>query len=667
MLAIDTETTGLFPHKGCRAFIITACSESSKYIWKFPVNPFTREVTYNQETLDDFLDVVHQHEELIFHNGNFDIQVLDAIPSTLSIEYIFQKFDVHDTMVMAHVQRSDRKLGLKHLGVVVLGYPADDETALTSATQSARTKAEKLNWEIASSTNPHPSLIGTQDQIWRADYWVPALYAQKTGLPKNHPWRTVCDEYALNDAERTMGLYLVLKEMMTTKQKVAYNKERRLMKPILDTQKEKVTVIPEELSRARRHYTRKLKELQLSLRRQANKVDFKVSSPKDMANAIYGKFGFSVPPGKQGKKYPSTDKDVLSYLLKDCPTTGEIPPKYKFLVDVKNTRKTTTTLQYLENYTKHKNEANEIQAFIKQTGTGTGRISVENPNTTNVGKDDMDNPFTGKDQIFSFLGTDDPNEEAFKLRNVFGPQKGNIWVCIDYQKFQLLIFAVASNNKEMLEAFAKGEDPHAATGRKIFKKDNLSAVERTAAKNTNFGILFGAGPAKIEATCGIPGMYSMFLEAVPGAKKFLDEASAQAGRKGYVHTLGGRRLYVPRARKYAASCYIIQGTEAEVVKDAWVDINSYIYSEPDCTLRQIMMVHDELVFRSPSKDIPRKLIRTKDKKYYKAKESEVKHLVKVMDLMENAGNKLGIPAKVDADIVTTNWANKTELVISRNK
>jgi DNA polymerase-1 len=238
-------------------------------------------------------------------------------------------------------------------------------------------------------------------------------------------------------------------------------------------------------------------------------------------------------------------------------------------------------------------------------------------------------------------------EESFRLRNIFGPRDGNIWTCIDYTQFQLLIFAVVSQSKNLVDAYLKGIDLHEATAMEIFGIDNpsdISKEQRRAAKNVNFGILFGAGPAKIEQTAGIPGLYSQFVQRLPGSKKYLDSQAKLAKSKGYVHTVGGYRLYVPRDRAYAASCYVIQGTEAEIVRDAMVDVSNYTYNTPSCPYRMIMMVHDELVLRS-----------TRTSKM---------HLTKIMHIMENAGSKIGVPAKVDAELVRNNWAEKEPLEVA---
>jgi len=245
------------------------------------------------------------------------------------------------------------------------------------------------------------------------------------------------------------------------------------------------------------------------------------------------------------------------------------------------------------------------------------------------------------------FGEHEVDEESFRLRNIFGPRPKESWTCVDYTQFQLLIFAVVSESKELVDAYLQGIDLHEATAMQIFGIDDPSSVtkeQRRAAKNVNFGILFGAGPAKIEQTAGIPGLYSTFLRRLPGAKRYLNKAEATARSKGYVHTLGGYRLYVPHDRPYAASCYIIQGTEAEIVRDAMVDVSDYTYTNKSCPYRMIMMVHDEIVLRS--------------------RKQSMSHLKKIMNLMTNAGLKVGVPAKVDADIAYHNWAEKEPLQLA---
>jgi len=635
VLAIDCEATGLFPHKGCRAFMITACcSDFKTYLWRLNVDPLTREVIYDQDLIADFWDTVDQHDELVFHHANYDLQLLDKLGR--SIDDIFKGKRIHDTMLASHAYHSPGPHGLKELAVSLLQFPIDDEAALNDATKEARLVAKKYNWYISSETNPHPSLVGTQREWYKGDFWIPQQLAETLGYPEEHHWHTVCSTYAINDPVRTLGLHLIFQELMAPDQWKSYEKAIKYIKPILKMEYEKIPLIPEAVNSAREDFKKRQTQQVIGLRRLTGIKDFNQRSPLQLRKVLFEKYEFE--PKKSGPSGPSTDKTVLSMLLKECPpvtTYDQLPDKFKFLLDLKRLRKTNTTLQYIDNYDTHRDSNYYLQPLVKQARTGTGRIAVENPNTTNVGKQDMSNPFAANDTKIEL--DDDEDDDSFKLRNIFGPRKG-IWTCCDYSQFQLLIFAVAAGNTELVDAYLAGHDLHQVTAEQIFAKSNISAAERTIAKNVNFGILFGAGPNKIDVTAGVPGIYSQALSRLPGAKSFLAASERQARTKGYVNTIGGYRLYVPRDRPYAASCYIIQGTEAEIVKDAMFDVSEYTYGTKGCNYRMIMMVHDELVFSVPK--------------------TNHTHLSKIISLMEGAGSKLGIPVKVEADIVRHNWSEK---------
>lgn len=638
MIAVDTECTGLFIHKGCRAFTISAaCDKNKSYLWNFPVDPETRQVTYTPKVLQNFKDTIAPHKDIIFHNANFDIQALVA--AGIPFDYLFENHDIHDTMVMSHAYHSPGPHGLKPLGVTLLSFPEDDEHRLSDITKEAQKIAKKLGWWTSSKSNPHPSLKGNQDSWHKADYWIPAQIATYLNYPNDHPWHTICNEYAEKDAIRTIGIFYIFQELLDQQQMDSYHKARRLIKTILQMQYEKITLLKDRMEESTKEFKSKKNIQLLRLRKLVGDREFNPNSPKQLGNVLFNKYAFKTDRiGDSGA--PSTDKHVIAKLLSDAPTDPDIsiPPKFQFLLGFKRLRKMNTTLQFLSNYESHRNDEYELQPFFKQTATGTNRLSCENPNATNVGSADM----SDAEETFG----EHIDEESFRLRNIFGPRPKESWTCIDYTQFQLLIFAIVSESKTLVDHYLQGVDLHEATAMQIFgigDPESVTKEQRRAAKNVNFGILFGAGPAKIELTAGIPGLYSTFLQRLPGAKKYLNKAEATARAKGYVHTLGGYRLYVPRERPYAASCYIIQGTEAEIVRDAMVDVSNYTYSTKACPYRMIMMVHDELVLRS--------------------KRQSMTHLTKIMHLMENAGLKVGVPAKVDADIVRTNWAEKEPLTI----
>lgn len=651
MIAIDTETTGLFIHKGCQAFMVTACTDKGRvFLWEFPIDPYTRKVTYTQSIIKSIEYELRLHDEIIFHNANFDIQVLQSMG--FDIDELNEQHTIHDTMIMSHAYRSEDKHGLKELAIQYCEIPDDDEKELEKAVKSAVRLGRKLGYATANENDLHKTLEGTQRELFRCDYWVPSTIARYEKYPRDHPWHSICATYAKLDVERTMALFLFFHERLHSIQNMSkyspsythqpthtlydkYDEARRLIVPLIKMQQTRIPIIPSNLKSALREYKRRNDTTLRKLQQLCRIPTFNPRSHKQLSEILFDKFKFP------RVNNDSTDKNVMAKLLSGMPISSRIAPRYEFLLTLKEYRKEITTLQYLKNYELHAID-NQIQSNYSQTRTGTGRLSATDPNITNVGKKDMSNPFTDeKDKtraaIFSeVLGIDLDNR--FTLRQVFGPRPGEQWTCIDYDQFQLRIFAVVSESYELIEGFESGQDIHRVVARTIFQKDDISDVERTAAKAINFGLLFGAGPEKIELLAGVPGLYNMFMANFPKAKKYLDTQSRLARSFGYVHTVGGYRLYVPRNSPHAASCYVIQGTEAEIVKNAMVRLHSYFQSLSRPSYRLMMMIHDELVFTS--------------------KRTNTIQLKEIMRIMEDSGRDIGIPTKVDYKTTTTTWADK---------
>jgi DNA polymerase I-like protein with 3'-5' exonuclease and polymerase domains len=679
--AVDTETNGLFPHKGCEPFMLTACTyQAENYLWQWDVDPKTRKVQYDKKTKKDVKDFIFSLDAIIFHNANFDIQMLSALG--IDTEDLFKSVDVHDTIVMSHAYKSCNKHGLKDLALLLAEIPDTDEHILANAVKKARTLAKKLGWTIADKNDEHESILGTKSSHFKCDYWIPYQIAKQLNYSKDHPWFSVCGIYGGQDAERTMCIFQLLQELLLSIPTVSkfqfytkdfppsddytripgprdrtntlwdkYNEARQLILPILRMQRRGIPVIKNALSDSISLFSQRKQDSLKHLQNLCEDEDFNPLSSKQLQTKLFEHFKFE--PVKETATGHSTDKDTISALIKKFPVNApRIPTKYKFLVGLKEFRKEKTTLSYLDNYKNHVLPLNNISThFIihgsySQIGTGTNRLSCKMPNLTNVGKKDMSNPLadeknkTKASLISELLGIED--NISFSLRNLFGPLPGRRLTCIDYDQFQLRIFAVVSESYELLEGFERGDDIHNLVAKIIFEKDDISDVERTAAKAINFGLLFGAGPGKIELMAGMKGVYKKFTSNFPKAKRYLDTQASLARTNGYVHTVGGYRLYVPPKTPYAASCYVIQGTEAEIVRNAMVRIEQENFQ----TYSMMLMVHDELVFDSGDHDF--------------------QELQTIMKIMEDTGKEIGIPCKVDAKETTTTWANRSSLTIDNN-
>lgn len=723
VIALDTETTGIFLHKGCSPFTVTTCDmDGETRLWRWRVDPYTRQVYFVQEMIDEIRRVLYSYDTIVFHNANFDIQALNQLG--FSTEELYDNFIIHDTMIMSHVFKSSNLHGLKENALHYANMLDTDEKELSIVTQQARDVASKQNppWSIAKEDSDEDSLKGLTKTPYKCDYWVPRQLAEYLNLPTNHPWRETCDKYATLDAVRTMSIYILFTDILqgipnnsaygTSNVKTGffpsisysgtlydkYEEARHLIEVLIDMQDIGLPTKPRALSLSLQKFRAAKEQTLKTLRDLVEEPSLNIDSPIQLQRVLYKKIGFDaglVKRGQPSKDFPegapSTDKDSLGKLMASADLSQPLPPRFTFLAKLKEYRREKATLQYLEGYhthSSHKNANGILHTSYLQARTGTGRLSSENPNATNVAKKDMLNPFGDeKDpiraQVFAdILGIDISGGEKFSLRNVFGPRINDAWVCIDYQQFQLRIFAVVSESYELIEAFEQGKDIHNVVGCKIFNKTELNDVERTAAKAINFGLLFGAGPKKIELLAGVPGLYNMFMANFPKAKIYLDSQAALARKKGYVHTVGGYRLYVPRSTFYAASCYVIQGTEAEIVKYAMVGIHNFLagraiaansgnpeyYAEQISQYRLLMMVHDELIFWHRNGANQYQLeesepnAKGKRKKFFSFN-GDPFVLNTIQYIMEESGKHIGIPCQVDAKVTTTDWATRYDLQI----
>lgn len=615
-IAIDTESTGLNYRKGDRAYMVTACTDEGKeYLWRFDVDPLTRKVIYDKAIVQSIIKVLSKIKRWIFHNAAFDIPILRHLHKYFNERNVFGKHEIHDTQLIGHHYASLEKRGLKERALLHLDYPDSDEKELHKAVKAAVVIAGKRGWKIGSKENtPH-----VEKNFYKTDYWVPHQLAKALKYDPDHPWLKNDGKYAIGDVVRTAGLFIFYRTNLPKNQWDVYENHRKVILPIIAMQDRGVHLLSHEIGPTKVIFQRRAKKLLHSMRLLCGDPKFNPASPKQLQNILFVQYKFE--PIKFGKAGPSTDKFVLEELEATDPDEVYDEEGLLFIKTLVQYRKCLTTISFLDNYNRHAIN-NTLHTSYHQVGTSTVRVSASDPNTQNVGKND--NPFSA--------------EQTFKLRTVFGPASNRVWYCGDYDQFQIRIFATAANDSYLLKAFEEGVDCHHAVACKMFKTDSPTDLQRRAAKAINFGILFGAGPKKIESFSKMPGSFEMYAKQFPTVFSFLEAAEKQARRTGFVYTLGGYRLQVPRKTTYAGSCYIIQGTEAEIVKMAMVRVDDYLYNAKS-ELKMILQVHDELIFDAPA-------------------DMHLGHdLLNVQRIMVEESVKLGIPASVDFKSTTTNWAS----------
>lgn len=345
---------------------------------------------------------------------------------------------------------------------------------------------------------------------------------------------------------------------------------------------------------------------------------FNISSPKQLGDVLFERLG--LPYGKQGHNGNyKTDVKVLNKLLDKHPIILDIM-RYRNL-----TKRMTTYIEGLPNYIM---DDNKIHTIYTQTLARTGRLSSTNPNLQNIPT---------------------RNEEGRKIRKAFYPEN-DLFLSADYSQIELRILSHISDSKEMQQAFINGEDIHRKVAADIFgvSDEDVTKQMRSTAKAVIFGIVYGISGFGLGENLSInPRDAKMFidkyLELYPGVQKYMTEIVKEAKEEGCVYTLFKRKRNIPElsskqfmvrnAGERIALNTPIQGTSADIIKKAMVEIDKE-FDRLNIQSKMILQVHDELIF-----DI-------------KIEEKEIVEQI-VKDKMENV-IKLSVPLKVSADY-GTDW------------
>lgn len=333
-------------------------------------------------------------------------------------------------------------------------------------------------------------------------------------------------------------------------------------------------------------YGKQLKELaeQLAARIYfAAGGEFNINSPKQLGEVLFERLG--LPHGKKTKTGFSTNAEVLEKLRYVHPIVDDI-------LDYRQLTKLNST--YAEGLLRQIESDGRIHTTFKQTGTATGRLSSAEPNLQNI-------------PIRTELGRE--------LRRYFITKNNNyLLIDADYSQIELRLLAAMANDTAMIEAFASGEDIHAATAANVFGVP-LSAVTpdlRKRAKAVNFGILYGMGAHSLSEDLHISMAQAReyianYFAAYPGIDAYLKNVVAEAKDRGYVTTLFGRRRYIPELKmqnknmqhfgERVAMNSPIQGTAADIIKIAMIHVAERL-ADRELDARLVLQVHDELIIET---------------------------------------------------------------------
>jgi DNA polymerase-1 len=309
--------------------------------------------------------------------------------------------------------------------------------------------------------------------------------------------------------------------------------------------------------------------------------EFNLNSPKQLQELFFEKLGLPVIK-KTPKGQPSTAEPILQELALEYPLPKVIL-EHRSLVKLKTTY--TDKLPQLINPA-----TGRIHTSYHQAVTATGRLSSSDPNLQNI-------PIR--------------SEEGRRIRQAFVAPKGYKLIAADYSQIELRIMAHLSQDKGLLDAFARGEDVHKATAAEVFEValDEVSSDQRRKAKAINFGLIYGMSAFGLAKQIKVERYEAQqyierYFERYPGVLAYMDRIRAQAHDTGFVETVFGRRLYLPeinarnkmlqQAAERTAINAPMQGTAADIIKKAMLAVDQAL-ADDKLDARMIMQVHDELV------------------------------------------------------------------------
>jgi DNA polymerase-1 len=410
----------------------------------------------------------------------------------------------------------------------------------------------------------------------------------------------VASHYAAEDADITLRLFNKLDSLLADKpiqKKLLQDIEYPLVHVLSRVEQNGAKIDKNKLSDHSVELSEKIGKLSSEAFKIAGE-EFNLDSPKQLLEVLYEKLKLPILK-KTPKGQPSTNEETLQRLSEEY----ELPKiilQYRTLAKLKSTY--TDSLIRIENP-----KTERIHTSYQQAVTSTGRLSSTEPNLQNI-------PIK--------------TAEGRRIREAFVPDTGNILISADYSQIELRIMAHLSKDKNLTHAFNNNLDVHSATAAEVFgvSLDDVTQDHRRSAKAINFGLMYGMSAFGLTRQLDIPRAEAQkyldtYFERYTGVKDYMENIKAQAKEDMYVETIMGRRLYLNeinaanglrrQAAERAAINAPLQGSAADIIKKAMIDIDAFINKEmPE--VKMIMQVHDELIFETPKKNAEEVLTIMKD-------------------------------------------------------
>ncbi|MGA9698369.1 MAG: DNA polymerase I [Acinetobacter sp.] len=386
--------------------------------------------------------------------------------------------------------------------------------------------------------------------------------------------------YAAEDAHVTYRLYEVLSKKLKAAPEldsILHNIEMPVARVLTIMEENGIELDLKFLDQLSVDFSNTIQNLESQIIEMAGQ-SFNVSSPKQVGEVLFDKLGL-----KGGKKTAtgqySTSESILEKI--DHPITALIL-EYRGLSKLKSTY--TDGLQKQAN-----NDSGRVHTSYHQALTATGRLSSTDPNLQNI-------------PIRAEIGR--------QIRKAFVAPAGRVLLAADYSQIELRLMAHLSQDEALVDAFNHGQDVHRRTAAEVLgiALEDVTNDQRRQAKAVNFGLLYGMSEFGLIRQLGFTRQESQdyikqYFHRYPGIYEYMQRTRQIALEQGFVETIFGRRLYTPdidarnmMVRKGAERAAInapLQGSAADIIKMAMVEVDKML---PKDQAKMLLQVHDELVF-----------------------------------------------------------------------
>lgn len=388
--------------------------------------------------------------------------------------------------------------------------------------------------------------------------------------------------YASQRADYTYRIATLLVDKIREKglEKIYREMELPLIRILGKMEKEGIYLSKEKMQEIKEKTDTKIRELEEKIYSEAG-YKLNINSTMQLSKLLYEERGLE--HGKKTQRGYSTDTESLEKIKNSGDPIVSYILEYRQLAKLKST--------YIDTLPSQCDENGRLHTSFLQTGTATGRLSSRSPNLQNI-------PVR--------------TEEGRMIRSAFVPENGRVFISADYSQIELVVLSWLSSDSTLMEAFRSGLDVHKHTAAMIFNKsiDSVTNTERRVAKTINFGIMYGMSAYRLSNELDITRseateFITRYFQRYSKVREFVEKVNKDAEEKGYVKTYWGHVREIiginssnkterAGAERTAVNT-IIQGTAAEIMKKAMIDI-SLKMEKMRLKSKILLQVHDELIF-----------------------------------------------------------------------